>query len=115
SNLPASIIPGANHFHVVALAGTALDRCRQRLQHETLGHRGRSGDPLYGIRRVLRTGTDLMTEKQYRRLRAVFDAEDKDELRKLGMSKERKVDPQMTAGSLVDRAGLPLEIQRTYQ
>ena len=33
-------------FHVVALAGDALDRCRQRLQQETCGHRGRTGDPL---------------------------------------------------------------------
>ena len=42
-------------FHVVALVGDKLDRCRQRAQQETLGHRGRSGDPLYGIRRVART------------------------------------------------------------
>jgi Transposase len=40
-------------FHVVALAGDALDRCRQRVQQDTCGHRGRVGDPLYGIRRVL--------------------------------------------------------------
>ncbi|TDS82316.1 transposase [Nesterenkonia aurantiaca] len=39
-------------FHVVALAGDALDRCRQRVQQDTLGHRGRSGDPLYGTRRT---------------------------------------------------------------
>ena len=37
-------------FHVVALGGEALDRCRQRIQQVTCGHRGRSGDPLYGIR-----------------------------------------------------------------
>jgi transposase len=43
-------------FHVVTLAGDALDRCRQRVQQDTCGHRGRVGDPLYGIRRVLRTG-----------------------------------------------------------
>jgi transposase len=59
-------------FHVVALAGDALDRCRQRVQQDTCGHRGRSGDPLYGIRRVLRTGTDLLTERQRQRLTAVF-------------------------------------------
>jgi transposase len=43
-------------FHVVALAGDALDRCRQRVQQQTRGHRGRTSDPLCGIRRVLRTG-----------------------------------------------------------
>jgi transposase len=59
-------------FHVAALAGEALDRCRQRIQQQTRGHRGRSGDPLYGVRRVLRTGTDLLTDKQKKRLTAVF-------------------------------------------
>jgi transposase len=59
-------------FHVVALAGDALDRCRQRVQQDTRGHRGRTGDPLYGIRRVLRTGADLLTERQRQRLTAVF-------------------------------------------
>jgi transposase len=59
-------------FHVVALAGEALDRCRQRVQQQTRGHRGRRGDPLYGIRRVLRTGADLLTDRQHARLSAVF-------------------------------------------
>ena len=59
-------------FHVVALAGEALERCRQRVQQETLGHRGRSGDPLYRARRVLRTGADLLTDRQRARLDAVF-------------------------------------------
>ncbi|RMB60240.1 ISL3 family transposase [Tessaracoccus antarcticus] len=63
-------------FHVVALAGTKLDECRQRLQQETLGHRGRSGDPLYGIRRAARTRAGLLTEKQHHRLAAVFANED---------------------------------------
>jgi transposase len=59
-------------FHVVALAGDALDRCRQRIHQETCGHRGRTGDPLYAIRRVLRTGADLLTARQRHRLAAVF-------------------------------------------
>jgi transposase len=63
-------------FHVVQLAGDALDRCRQRVQHETLGHRGRSGDPLYGARRTLHTGASLLTDKQRTRLDAVFAEED---------------------------------------
>ena len=59
-------------FHVVALAGDALDRCRQRIQQQTCGHRGRTGDPLYGIRRALRTGAGLLTGRQRSRLNAVF-------------------------------------------
>ncbi len=60
-------------FHVVQLAGDALDRCRQRVQQETTGHRGRSGDPLYAARRTLHTGEALLTDRQRRRLEALFD------------------------------------------
>lgn len=59
-------------FHVVQLAGDALDRTRQRVQQETLGHRGRAKDPLYGVRRVLRTGEAFLTKKQQARFDAVF-------------------------------------------
>ncbi|GAA2037835.1 hypothetical protein GCM10009720_17910 [Yaniella flava] len=31
-------------FHVVTLAGQAVDKARQRIQQDTLGHRGRKGD-----------------------------------------------------------------------
>ena len=37
-------------FHVVRLAGDALDRCRRRVQQELHGHRGRARDPLYRSR-----------------------------------------------------------------
>ena len=60
-------------FHVVRLAGEALDKCRRRVQQATLGHRGRKGDPLYGARRTLSTGADLLTDKQKDRLVALFD------------------------------------------
>ena len=39
-----------------------------------------------------------------------FEAESEDELRKVGFSKERRVDPQIVVGLLVDRTGFPLEI-----
>jgi len=63
-------------FHVVALAGTKLDLCRQRVQQQTCGHRGRSGDPLYGVRRTLRTRYPLLSSRQRDRLEAVFAADD---------------------------------------
>jgi transposase len=50
-------------FHVVHLAIDKLTACRQRVQNETMGHRGRSGDPLYGIRRILLTRKSLVTPK----------------------------------------------------
>jgi transposase len=59
-------------FHVVQLAGDALDRARQRVQQDTMGSRGRRGDPLYGIRRILHTGRDLLTDRQSARLEQVF-------------------------------------------
>lgn len=39
-----------------------------------------------------------------------FEAEHEDDLRKVGYSKERRVDPQIVVGLLVDRGGFPLEI-----
>ncbi len=59
-------------FHVVRLAGDALDRCRRRVQQTIHGHRGMKGDPLYSARRTLHTGAELLTEKQTSRLRALF-------------------------------------------
>ncbi len=69
-------VPVMDPFHVVRLAGDGLDRCRQRIQQATLGHRGRTGDPLYRARRTLHTGADLLTEKQQTRLNAVFAVEE---------------------------------------
>ena len=39
-----------------------------------------------------------------------FEAEKEDDLRRVGYSKERRVDPQIVVGLLVDRQGFPLEI-----
>lgn len=39
-----------------------------------------------------------------------FETENEDKLRKVGMSKERRVDPQIQVGLLVDPAGFPLEV-----
>ncbi|HEX6757031.1 MAG TPA: ISL3 family transposase [Propionibacteriaceae bacterium] len=63
-------------FHVVRLAGDALDRCRRRVQQDIFGHRGRKGDPLYRARRTLHTGADLLTDKQRERLTDLFAADE---------------------------------------
>jgi transposase len=63
-------------FHVVRLAGDALDQCRRRVQLDTCGHRGRKSDPLYNARRTLHTGADLLTDKQKDRLAALFAADE---------------------------------------
>ncbi len=63
-------------FHVVRLGGECLEQCRRRVQEQTLGHRGRAGDPLYSARRTLSTGADLLTDKQRQRISALFANED---------------------------------------
>ena len=62
-------------FHVVRLAGDALDACRRRVQQHTRGHRGRKHDPLYRARRTLHTGADLLTDKQKDRLHELFQVD----------------------------------------
>ena len=39
-----------------------------------------------------------------------FEAEREDDLRRVGYSKERRVDPQIIVGLLVDRRGFPLQV-----
>lgn len=51
-------------FHIVKLAGDALDEVRRRVQQETLGHRGRKGDPLYQIQLLLRASRHKLTPRQ---------------------------------------------------
>jgi len=63
-------------FHVVRLAGDALDRCRRRVQQDLHGHRGLRDDPLYRARRTLHTGHDLLTDRQTQRLTALFGVEE---------------------------------------
>lgn len=59
-------------FHVVRLAGDALDRCRRRVQLAMHGHRGFKDDPLYKSRRTLHTGAGLLTDMQIESLTALF-------------------------------------------
>lgn len=57
-----------DHFHVVRLGNAAVDDVRRRTQQTVLGHRGRTGDPLYRIRRLLLTGCDRLDGRGWRRL-----------------------------------------------
>ena len=75
SGLPeATVVLDA--FHAVRLAQAAVDDVRRRVQQDTLGHRGRKGDPLYRIRRVLLRGAEHLTERSYARLLTGLDAGD---------------------------------------
>ena len=63
-------------FHVVKLGTAAVDEVRRRVQHNTLGRRGRKGDPLYAIRNILRAGQEHLTQRQRTRLQTALAARD---------------------------------------
>lgn len=63
-------------FHIVKLGTGMVDDVRRRVQQDTLGHRGRKDDPLYGIRRTLQQGIESLTEKQVARLEKKLEAGD---------------------------------------
>src|SRR3954452_2268251 len=65
-------------FHVVKLAGNALDEVRRRVQQTTLHRRGHKDDPLYRIRRTLLTGTEHLTDRQRQRLERYLPLGDPD-------------------------------------
>ena len=59
-------------FHVVHLAGDALDECRRRTGQELHHRRGRAMDPLYKARRMLHTRSCLLTPLQQHRILDLF-------------------------------------------
>ena len=59
-------------FHVVHLAGNALDECRRRTGQELHHRRGRATDPLYKARRMLHTRSCLLTPRQQHQLVDLF-------------------------------------------
>jgi transposase len=65
-----------DHFHAIRLANATIDDVRRRVQNETLGHRGRSDDPLYRIRRRLLVGHERLGDDQHERLLAWLERGD---------------------------------------
>ena len=63
-------------FHAIRLANMAIDDVRRRVQNDTLGHRGRKGDPLYGIRRLLLRANERLSDHARSRLEAGLAAGD---------------------------------------
>ena len=73
-------LPGARQvadpFHVVRLANHSVDEVRRRTQNDTLGGRGRKGDPLYRARRLLISAHERLSERGDARLRGLLAAGD---------------------------------------
>ncbi len=68
----------ADPFHLVKLANTRLDETRRRVQHNILGHRGRGGDPLYRIRKLLTTAKERLIENANAKITRFLEAGDPD-------------------------------------
>jgi len=64
-------------FHVVKLGTQAVDEVRRRVQQDICGHRGRAGDPLYGIRTILRSSAERLSERQAARLAKAIAADER--------------------------------------
>ena len=63
--------PGRSH-----LANKFLDEVRRRVQQESTGHRGRSGDPLYGARKLLVMANDRLDDDHRSKLGGLLEAGD---------------------------------------
>ncbi len=98
----------ADPFHIVRLANRAIDDARRRTQQELTGHRGRRGDPLYDIRKILLTGAERLTDQARARLDAALAAGDpRDEVVACWIAKEHvrevyAVDDPAEATELLD-------------
>lgn len=79
----------ADPFHTVRLGNRAVDRVRRRTQAELTGHRGRRGDPLYDVRKILLTGAERLNDEGRTRMDATLAAADpKDEVVAAWLAKE---------------------------
>lgn len=63
-------------FHVVHLAGNALDECRRHIQRELHHLRGRATDPLYKARRMLHTRSCLLMPRHQPQLLDLYASQE---------------------------------------
>jgi transposase len=100
----------ADPFHVVRAGNRCLDKVRRRVQNQTLGHRGRKGDPLYRIRKLLLAGDERLDERGRNRLLLGLRVGDPhDEVLGAWLAKESVRDVYLTddpkvAATLLDKA-----------
>ena len=63
-------------FHAIRLGNNSIDETRRRVQNDTLGHRGRKGDPLYRVRRLLISAHERLSKGADAKLRGLLTAGD---------------------------------------
>jgi transposase len=106
SRLPDATLV-VDRFHAIKLANAAIDDVRRRVQQDTTGHRGRAGDPLYGIRRLLLVGSERLNERGWERIHAGLAAGDPaDEVSAAVVVKELLRDVYTAAGIATARRRL---------
>ena len=100
----------ADPFHVVRVGNRCIDKVRRRVQNETLGHRGRTHDPLYRIRKLLLAGGERLDERgENRMLLGLRIGDPHDEVLGAWLAKESVRDVYLTedpavAATLLDKA-----------
>ena len=65
-----------DHWHLHRLANLMLTQVRQRVTQQVHGHRGRASNDSWAYRRLLLRGARHLSDKQWRRLRALFASDD---------------------------------------
>jgi transposase len=58
-----------DHVHAIRLANAVTDQARRQVKQVTLGHRGRTYEPPYRIRKLLVTAAEQLTQRGRARLR----------------------------------------------
>ena len=104
---PTSMLDSARvltELGLVPVHRATMHRCLARIARR--GYRDQLAAACYG--HATRDGD--VTLVMYDVTTLHFEVEHEDKLRKVGYSKERRVDPQIIVGLLVDRHGFPLEI-----
>ena len=61
-------------WHLVALANTMITEVRQRVTRDLLRRRGTVADPVWVNRRLLLTGAEHLSTKQWKRLQVMLDS-----------------------------------------
>ncbi len=105
----------ADPFHVVKLANSRVDEVRRRVQNETVGHRGRKGDPLYRARRLLTKASERLDDRGHAKLLGLLGAGDpRGEVRMAWHAKEvvrsiYEINDHELAVTFVDRLATDLQ------
>ena len=97
-------------FHVVHLAGNALDECRRRIGQDLHHRRGRATDPLYKARRMLHTRSCLLTPRQQHQLLDLFSSQEHVALEVTWSAYQNIIDAYRAPDTRVGKAMMEAEI-----